>query len=107
MSVGVPSPYHSETVESSTVAVEQLGGADGIRIVYVLRCACAVTAQAAVHHTLLWQRYCVSPWQRLLCFASAAMKDFVDILDAPKFSSLGSSLKLLLVAEGEADLYPR
>eukprot|EP00878_Enallax_costatus_P018769 GHUV01019778.1.p1 GENE.GHUV01019778.1~~GHUV01019778.1.p1 ORF type:complete len:257 (+),score=70.28 GHUV01019778.1:557-1327(+) len=36
-----------------------------------------------------------------------AMKDFIDLFDSPKFSSLGSSLKLLLVAEGEADVYPR
>lgn len=34
-------------------------------------------------------------------------KAFIDGLTAPEIVSKGSSLKLLLVAEGEADLYPR
>lgn len=32
---------------------------------------------------------------------------FIDTLASPQFLSKGSSLKLLMVAEGEADLYPR
>lgn len=35
------------------------------------------------------------------------MKEFVELFDSPKFSSLGSSLKLLMVAEGQAHVYPR
>jgi hypothetical protein len=35
------------------------------------------------------------------------MKDFVELFEAPQFSSYGSSLKLLMVAEGDAHVYPR
>jgi 3'-phosphoadenosine 5'-phosphosulfate (PAPS) 3'-phosphatase len=35
------------------------------------------------------------------------MKDFVELFDSPQFNSYGSSLKLLMVAEGDAHVYPR
>jgi 3'-phosphoadenosine 5'-phosphosulfate (PAPS) 3'-phosphatase len=35
------------------------------------------------------------------------MAEFMDLLDSPTFKSYGSSLKLLMVAEGEAHIYPR
>jgi 3'-phosphoadenosine 5'-phosphosulfate (PAPS) 3'-phosphatase len=35
------------------------------------------------------------------------MKDFVELFEAPQFNSYGSSLKLLMVAEGSAHVYPR
>jgi len=38
---------------------------------------------------------------------SPETKDFIDALDQPQLLSKGSSLKLLMVATGEADLYPR
>ncbi|KAF6263648.1 hypothetical protein COO60DRAFT_1470341 [Scenedesmus sp. NREL 46B-D3] len=38
---------------------------------------------------------------------NTAMKDFVELFDSPQFSSYGSSLKLLMVAEGSAHVYPR
>lgn len=38
---------------------------------------------------------------------SQATRTFVDRLKSPTFESLGSSLKLVLVAEGRAALYPR
>lgn len=38
---------------------------------------------------------------------SPATSDFVAALKEPSFRALGSSLKLLLVAEGEAHVYPR
>lgn len=38
---------------------------------------------------------------------NTAMREFVDIFDSPSFSSVGSSLKLLMVAEGAAHVYPR
>lgn len=34
-------------------------------------------------------------------------QEFLDVLNEPKIVSKGSSLKLLMVAEGSADLYPR
>ncbi len=34
-------------------------------------------------------------------------KAFIEKLDAPELVSMGSSLKLMLVAEGNADVYPR
>jgi hypothetical protein len=37
----------------------------------------------------------------------AVMAEFMDLLDSPTFKSYGSSLKLLMVAEGEAHIYPR
>lgn len=36
-----------------------------------------------------------------------ATQEFLDNLNSPEVVSKGSSLKLLMVAEGEADLYPR
>jgi hypothetical protein len=41
------------------------------------------------------------------CCCAAAMKDFVELFDSPQFNSYGSSLKLLMVAEGSAHVYPR
>lgn len=38
---------------------------------------------------------------------NADTQEFLDKLDQPEVVSKGSSLKLLMVAEGEADLYPR
>eukprot|EP00882_Tetradesmus_deserticola_P031354 GHRQ01035453.1.p1 GENE.GHRQ01035453.1~~GHRQ01035453.1.p1 ORF type:complete len:249 (+),score=124.84 GHRQ01035453.1:145-891(+) len=38
---------------------------------------------------------------------NTAMKDFVELFNSPQFSSYGSSLKLLMVAEGTAHVYPR
>lgn len=38
---------------------------------------------------------------------SDATRTFVDRLASPNFHSMGSSLKLVLVAEGRAALYPR
>ncbi|MEM6642729.1 MAG: 3'(2'),5'-bisphosphate nucleotidase CysQ [Bacteroidota bacterium] len=38
---------------------------------------------------------------------SPETQDFVDALDQPEIVSKGSSLKFLLVAAGEADVYPR
>lgn len=38
---------------------------------------------------------------------SDAFKAFLDDFDAPEIKSMGSSLKICLIAEGEADLYPR
>lgn len=38
---------------------------------------------------------------------SPETKSFIDSLDQPQLLSKGSSLKLLMVATGEADLYPR
>lgn len=38
---------------------------------------------------------------------SPETKNFIDSLDAPQFSSIGSSLKFMLLARGEADVYPR
>jgi 3'(2'), 5'-bisphosphate nucleotidase len=35
------------------------------------------------------------------------MAQFLDLFTEPTFRSLGSSLKLLMVAEGEAHVYPR
>lgn len=35
------------------------------------------------------------------------MAEFMGLLDAPSFKSYGSSLKLVMVAEGEAHIYPR
>lgn len=39
--------------------------------------------------------------------AAAVMQEFMDLLESPTFKSYGSSLKLLMVAEGEAHVYPR
>jgi 3'(2'), 5'-bisphosphate nucleotidase len=38
---------------------------------------------------------------------SEATSEFVSQFDSPKFEQLGSSLKLLMVAEGAAHIYPR
>jgi 3'(2'), 5'-bisphosphate nucleotidase len=38
---------------------------------------------------------------------SPETEEFIDRFDKPEIVSKGSSLKLLMVAEGEADLYPR
>lgn len=35
------------------------------------------------------------------------MRDFVELFESPTFNSYGSSLKLLMVAEGDAHVYPR
>lgn len=35
------------------------------------------------------------------------MREFMGLLQEPSFKSYGSSLKLLMVAEGEAHVYPR
>jgi 3'-phosphoadenosine 5'-phosphosulfate (PAPS) 3'-phosphatase len=35
------------------------------------------------------------------------MSEFMDLLESPTFKSYGSSLKLVMVAEGEAHIYPR
>jgi 3'(2'), 5'-bisphosphate nucleotidase len=37
----------------------------------------------------------------------AVTKEFVGMFKAPVFKALGSSLKLTMVAEGEATVYPR
>lgn len=39
--------------------------------------------------------------------ASSATKEFVALFDEPEFREMGSSLKLMLVAEGIAHVYPR
>lgn len=39
--------------------------------------------------------------------SSGATKDFVELFKEPRFKQLGSSLKLVMVAEGEAHIYPR
>lgn len=39
--------------------------------------------------------------------SSAATEEFISRFEEPKFQQLGSSLKLLMVAEGVAHLYPR
>lgn len=38
---------------------------------------------------------------------TGATDEFTELFESPKFSTLGSSLKLLMVAEGEAHVYPR
>ncbi|WIA28648.1 hypothetical protein OEZ86_011184 [Tetradesmus obliquus] len=38
---------------------------------------------------------------------NTAMRDFVELFESPTFNSYGSSLKLLMVAEGDAHVYPR
>ncbi len=38
---------------------------------------------------------------------SETFKAFLNDFDAPEIKSMGSSLKICLIAEGEADLYPR
>jgi len=38
---------------------------------------------------------------------SAATKEFVSKLKDPEFIARGSSLKMMMIAEGEADIYPR
>lgn len=38
---------------------------------------------------------------------SPETKDFIDSLDNPQLLSVGSSLKFMLLAKGEADVYPR
>jgi 3'-phosphoadenosine 5'-phosphosulfate (PAPS) 3'-phosphatase len=35
------------------------------------------------------------------------MAEFMELFKAPQFKAYGSSLKLLMVAEGEAHVYPR
>jgi len=42
-----------------------------------------------------------------LSHSNQATKDFINQFNNPKVKSMGSSLKLLLVAEGEAHCYPR
>ena len=37
----------------------------------------------------------------------ATTKSFVDRLDSPSLKNLGSSLKMVIVAEGDGDVYPR
>lgn len=37
----------------------------------------------------------------------AVMGEFMELLDSPTFKSYGSSLKLVMVAEGQAHIYPR
>lgn len=37
----------------------------------------------------------------------AVMAEFMELLDSPTFKSYGSSLKLVMVAEGQAHIYPR
>lgn len=41
------------------------------------------------------------------CPLCAVMAEFMELLDAPTFKSYGSSLKLVMVADGQAHIYPR
>lgn len=65
--------------------------------------------------TLLLPATCPPAWPPCCCLPPlpvlpgwpAAMKEFVELFVEPKFQSYGSSLKLLMVAEGDAHVYPR
>lgn len=50
--------------------------------------------------------------KELIIVASAshtneATKEFIELFEEPRFKQYGSSLKMLLVAEGQAHIYPR